>query len=843
MADDFLATYAPLANDIATRTGVDPSVVLGIIDTETGGGKRVSGNNIFGISPGGRVAGYPDVQTAANAFISLMQTPRYAGVAAAGDPASQAAALVKGGYNTANPNYATIVAGKALSIGKQLGYQDQGGGGGPAVYSTSAQPAATASQPTAPSYSDSPTPAAAPAQPTQPTPPTTGSAKDRVLSDPSLNPDAAAAPAQPQAKPGTSAKDRVLADPALAAPATTATPQETGATEGQTTARGVARNVAAGVLEGSGGTINVLHDPIGNLIFRPITTAGAALYDIGAHATGLYNPLTPEQRADLTGDTLEYQQPGTRVANALGASDVVPQSEAERLIRAGTSGATSALQLAPGVVVPAIVGAGGGAGGQLAADYAPDWAKPYAQFGGMLVGGGAGALGAAGMIRGGNALAAAARDTTPVLEHPLAPRDPATGQPMTPAAAPAGAPGGPQPGMGAAQPAGAQVTPSAAALMTPEEIATQRTVADKQWLNQTQQPGVRDTTQHIPGITSSLVEQEQTVTAARELKALKNLNPELSQAEREILDRNTDLRKGFYADTVGSDVTRAADLKAANDKINTDLANVWQGKGEADPANVHTQIQTELAGSAGDLPPLKSAMKQVGDSLENAGTDPQAMYRTHRLINYLQSKQGQLANPGYGAGDVQAALTRVKATLAKTIDDAAPGFGKAMSDYAGARGPIDAAKALQDRENGLYDTRGHMSFLKVHALMRDIIDAQKWDAPNDPLAGVSDAQMARLKALHDDLKKVASAKDLATAQGSDTAMNAVDIAKQYGKLAGRAGVEGAANLAFGPGVGSMIVRGAENLLRPISSGVAARRQVRRGMEILQPPPGNPLQPP
>ena len=74
-------------------------------------------------------------------------------------------------------------------------------------------------------------------------------------------------------------------------------------------------------------------------------------------------------------------------------------------------------------------------------------------------------------------------------------------------------------------------------------------------------------------------------------------------------------------------------------------------------------------------------------------------------------------------------------------------------------------------------------------------------------------------------------------------MNAVDIAKQYGKLAGRAGVEGAANLAFGPGVGSMIVRGAENLLRPISSGVAARRQVRRGMEILQPPPGNPLQPP
>ena len=433
-------------------------------------------------------------------------------------------------------------------------------------------------------------------------------------------------------------------------------------------------------------------------------------------------------------------------------------------------------------------------------------------------------------------------DTRPAMIPPNTTVDPVTGEVTPVQQPPTAAGGGPQPGMGAAQPGGAQVTPSAAAQMTPEEIATQRTVADKQWLNQTQQPGVRDTTEHIPGITPNLVEQEQTVTAARELKALKNLNPELTQTEREILDHNTDLRKGFYADTVGSDVTRAADLKVANDKINADLANVWQGKGDADPANVHTQIQTELAGSAGELPPLKSAMKQVSDSLENAGTDPQAMYRTHRLINYLQSKQGQLANPGYGAGDVQAALTRVKATLAKTIDDAAPGFGNAMSDYSTARGPIDAAKALQDRENALYDSRGHMSFLKVHGLMRDIIDAKKWDAPNDPLAGASDAQVARLKALHDDLKRVASAKDLATAQGSDTAMNAVDIAKAYGKLAGRAGIEGAANLSLGPGVGSMVVRGAENLLRPITSGIAARQQMRRGMEILQPKP-NPLQPP
>ena len=123
MASDFLTTYAPLANDIATRTGLDPSVVLGVIDTETGGGQHVLGNNIFGITPPGGVARYPDVQTAAQAFINLMQTPRYRGVATLA-PAAQPAGLVQSGYNTANPSYAAIVGAKAAAAAKQLGYQD-----------------------------------------------------------------------------------------------------------------------------------------------------------------------------------------------------------------------------------------------------------------------------------------------------------------------------------------------------------------------------------------------------------------------------------------------------------------------------------------------------------------------------------------------------------------------------------------------------------------------------------------------------------------------------------------------------------------------------------------------
>lgn len=189
----------------------------------------------------------------------------------------------------------------------------------------------------------------------------------------------------------------------------------------ETTARGVARNAVAGAMEGAGAGLDVLRDPIGNLVFRPLTTLGAAAYDFLAPHLGL-PAMTPEQRADLTGDT-EYKQSGNALAQAAGAGSVQPATPAERYVRAGSAGAAASL-LAPPGVMPAIAGAAGGVGGQVAADYAPDWAKPYAQLGGMLLGGGAGALGAAGLLRAGEGGMNALRQATggPVLEHPLDPR-------------------------------------------------------------------------------------------------------------------------------------------------------------------------------------------------------------------------------------------------------------------------------------------------------------------------------------------------------------------------------------------------------------------------------------
>src|SRR5215831_3711816 len=89
-----------------------------------------------------------------------------------------------------------------------------------------------------------------------------------------------------------------------------------------TTARSLARNIAAGVVEGGTALLNVATDPYGTVIGPTIGRVAGTLYDTGAHLFG-YQPMTPEQRADLYGQTPTppAQQPlATRVVNAVDAA-------------------------------------------------------------------------------------------------------------------------------------------------------------------------------------------------------------------------------------------------------------------------------------------------------------------------------------------------------------------------------------------------------------------------------------------------------------------------------------------------------------------------------------------
>jgi len=605
---------------------------------------------------------------------------------------------------------------------------------------------------------------------------------------------------------------------------------------------GIPANVGAGELE----TLNALAaDPIGSMLLHPLAVAGGTAYDALARGTGWFPPMSDALRREIYGQgpiEAAMPKPGESLLadiaggpiNLLGdvfgahPSDITATTPPEQYSRA-VGAALPGAALVPGsplVTMPAL--AGGAIAGKALSDISPEWLKPGAEMVGNVLTTG-GLLGARAGMR-------------PLLE-----RDVTAGP-----ARPAGDSGAPLPtgellppeGGGGAQPAGAMVTPPAAAARTAREISFGNTVADEEWLNTPQQPGVRDTRVLVEGNTPTLTEQEQAVETARELKRLRNEYPEVSQDERQLLHDASENRKTAFKEAVPSDLTLNAAEDAAGKRIESDLQGVWANKGPADPAPVAAQITKELSGSAGDLPPLKSAMKQVQDSLENAGTDPQAMYRTHRLINFLQSKQGKLANPGYGADDVQAALTRVKGMLAQQIDASAPGFAQAMKTYSDSIGPIRAAQDLNGRYSGLFDSRGYMNFNRFHELMKDVIHAGHPDAPTNDLRGISDFQLQRLKDIHDDLKRSASAQDLAKAYGSDTTQNVMDIIKGVGQTAGSLAIRAAAGYALGP-YGPFAVDAAGRIIGARRAAAARAAGVARGQEILRPqnlPPPNPPQP-
>ena len=426
-------------------------------------------------------------------------------------------------------------------------------------------------------------------------------------------------------------------------------------------------------------------------------------------------------------------------------------------------------------------------------------------------------------------------------EPPMLMRDspwPADATQPTPApgAAPAEPPGPRSVGAAASRD---MTNPASLAVLTPEQAALYGSVADKQWLYKTKRPGEADNTVYLDGINPTMAQREQTAVAAREMKTQRNLSPEADQAERELLDDHNTIRKNEYQGVAGSDVTQGIDIDAAEKKIDDALGKAFSSGGEVDPQVVTRAIQAERTAPSGKLPPVKAVMKVVADAMQKEDgsgleTNPTQVYGVRRVINYLQSKNAIAENPAYGSPDVQAALIRVKNAIDGAIEPVAPGFTQAIGDYATARQAFDAREALQKAESKLYDGQGRMQYLPFHRFMNEVIQSRDPRAPLNPYQSLTETQMARLKSIHDDLQRVASAEDLAKARGSDSAMNFMDAAKEAAQglpgtlAAGLAGhvVGGPAGIVLGPivkqGVQGVFTRRAERaatekmgrLLRP-----------------------------
>ena len=851
MPDDFLATYAPLANDIATRTGLDPSVVLGIIDTETGGGQHVSGNNIFGISPSGPrgqyVAGYPDVQTAANAFITLMQTPRYRGVAAATDPASQVAALVKGGYNTVNPQYASIVTNKALNIGKQLGYQDKSGGGteeGPAVYSTSAQPAATADQ-AAPD--DSFVPAGGPAQPAQP-PATTGSAKDRVLNDPALGGTSSAAPAA-----GSSAKDRVLADPALKTTETTTTtqgaptqpgpgipsPDEQSAETGlplPSSPSPALNRITGAAAEGWSGVPAIPRVP-SNLVMAPIYNpliAGAetALRAGGGVLRGLQQTAVETLPNQLGRDVAALPEAFPFGFNALhppGIPEAPPPGPrfVQELYGEGTP--SNPLAAAPTAERPAFVPPG--------VNIPPRPVEPPAFIPPGEARPSPVAREAAPAEAGGPPAAA------PVTEHtPWVSSTTADIQRVLKENAEAGGPTS----------LGAMATPEQQAKMTPAQVKANRRVAE---LNQIVTPiEGEDATEWVRGSTPTEAERAGTPTTSQKEVMTRQRNPDAFEGPNGQLTINDKARVNAFDETLLSD-TQAADLKERQQKAASEAqTRILSTAKPVDLKAAADWIEAKLADPLIQedkhvYNSLKGLRDQLYDADGNLKTDPRAAWGMHNNLRnkLLDAKDPFSANPSEKYAVTQ--TNEFKGLVDGALDKASDGqFRTHLDQQAEYLKSLNAWRLLNDFRYGpnkmINAKSGMINGNAFHRFVTDL--AIRRGRPGiDAAMDVPDNVMQRLINIDQDLKR-AGRIDLGKPRGSPTNL--------FFELAGALGITGAhaltAAMTAGTAFGGIANIGVQTGISAIQRRVGQRRINRLTEQALQPPPGgltpppgNPLQQP
>lgn len=397
----------------------------------------------------------------------------------------------------------------------------------------------------------------------------------------------------------------------------------------------------------------------------------------------------------------------------------------------------------------------------------------------------------------------------------------------------------PQPGMGGPQSVGAaasrDMTNPALIEMTPEAIAANRHNAEMEWLNKTNQPGVADNRELIPGVNPTLAQREQTVQTAREQKSISQQSPEVSDEERALADEHNQKRSDFYKqpDLAGSSPQLLNGAKEAGDKMGAALDTAWRDKKAANAQPLLDLADETLAGRSGKRDAIETEVRGVRGKLFDANgkleTDPEILYGVREHINDILSKENQRKNPV--SARAQSILIKMRDTLDdKVIEPAAPGFKAAIAGYADDMKPLDVMRALQEKESGLFDSLGRMQFSRVHNLMRDVVESRKPGAALNPFQSMTDAQMAKLQALHDDLKRVASSDDLARAKGSDTAQSLFDASK----AAVKGVVIRAANMA--PVIGPALRRSQE-AYAPIAEARQANALKRRGLDMLHPDPG------
>lgn len=381
--------------------------------------------------------------------------------------------------------------------------------------------------------------------------------------------------------------------------------------------------------------------------------------------------------------------------------------------------------------------------------------------------------------------------------------------------------------------------------MTPAQTQAYRSVAEGQKLNEPQPVG-QDLNRYIPGVDPTMAQMEQSANISREQKMLESAIPEDFKT---VAKEHNEARQDYFNTVAGSDVDVNNAVEARSAQAERDLDTAFGNKKPTNAQPVSDTIQGILTDPRdSENTAVQQYVRPLLDRLQNAdGTlknDPEQLYGIREDVARMQSKAAKAETPTLD--HVNGQLQQIKDALDGVIEKGAPGYQQYLENYSTASRPIDAMRVLQQHENKLYDTQGRMQLSRVQGMMRNIVDSRAAPGIN-PYKSIPDETMAKLWALRDDLRRSASADELAKAKGSDTAQNLMDLAKGAGKM-GLAGIAGSAANFVAPVAGPMILNKLAGVAGAINDVRAQRKMKARAANMLRPPadqyptPSNPLAP-
>jgi hypothetical protein len=632
---------------------------------------------------------------------------------------------------------------------------------------------------------------------------------------------------------------------------------------------GYVANVGAGALEGVAGGINLATDPASSFLqMLKVPNLLIAAHDALAgtsvgRALGADKPFDEKTKNYLLGaDTAPGafgSQPGQgygsnlvhMLGTAVGAQpeDITAATPGERVAREAATGATMGA-LAPGNLLGLPARVAGGAAGSVGANElprmlpedTPELLKALAELPAGVLSGLAGGVAGAGAARfagpstraAGNALARPVKATAGALDRFARGADePPPPEGTTPAATP---PEGPTP-------AGAMVTPPQLATFTPEETAAYRASGEGRKLMENQEIGIPDRNAYVPGVTVSAAEQELTAELARELKSAGLEDPGVSQDIKATAQRNDQLRRGFIKDTTGDEVSIHNEEVKQTAAIEADKPRVFgedNVKGDAYMGPLLEQIdKTRNLPENRQNPELQKVLGDLRERLVNPdGTPkqmhPQEAWGLQRSIDRLTSKRMAADDPALHFEGHQ--LRTVGDTLAAEIEKNAPGYNAMRATYREHAQRIEAMRILQEKTSSmLSQTTTPLRFSDFQRFMKNVVDMRKTPSTDlNPYKSISEEQMDRLWRVRDDLRRVATASELARAPGSDTLPNVMDLLKRH---IGPGAMHAVANY-ISPGWGTVALNTIQQVAAPHLAARAQAQSRARAQELLHPP--NPL---